>query len=391
MNNERNDYTKIPSPKFQSNHSIKIYLSAAIMTIFFGIMGILVFIVTHNPALMNDEYKVSIWYIIQSLIFYLMISLGYTRNRAFRLWKELLPWRMSGLIGSFWAINYVCILVAGPYLPNAIQTLFAQSQTVIVYLVNYLIFHNELLWYHHAIIGSIITFNLATSWGGGFESTQSPGFVILWSLIFIINALAAGLANNLLEAFFVAARVQNKPKHPGQLRGNYDLLDYVLAINAIAGVWSLVTSIVLVFIPLLAYRSSFKDQVFLTWDSFTSVDGQLFIFSMGLTSWIYTIISYVIIAKTTALWMTVASQIATIFQLVFLAYIPWSSYRSVPTLTLWINNIIVSVISVIYSVGQPDKEQNVHLINQSIIGKYYTQAFEKSSLSNPEIDQLLGN
>jgi len=287
---------------------------------------------------------------------------------------------------TVWAINYVCILVAGPYLPNAIQTLFAQSQTVIVYLVNYLIFHNELLWYHHAIIGSIITFNLATAWGGGFESTQSPGFVVLWSLIFIINALAAGLANNLLEAFFVAARVKNKPK---ELRGNYDLLDYVLAINAIAGVWSLVTSIFLFFIPLLAYRSNFKDQVFLTWDSFTSLDGQLFILSMGLSSWIYTILSYVIIAKTTALWMTVASQIATIFQLVFLAYIPWSTYRSVPTLTLWINNIIVSVISVIYSVGQPDKEQNVHLISQSIIGKLYEKAFEESSLSNPEVIRLL--
>jgi hypothetical protein len=37
--------------------------------------------------------------------------------------------------------------VAGPFLPAAVQTIFYQSQTVIIYLINTQVFRNQVLWY----------------------------------------------------------------------------------------------------------------------------------------------------------------------------------------------------------------------------------------------------
>jgi len=139
---------------------------------------------------------------------------------------------------------------AGSYLPNAIQAIFSQCQTIIVYLVNARIFGSPMHWWHHTIIGAIIAVNLATIWDG-FEpdGQQVTGLLlVLLSLVFMCNALAAGFANNLLEAFFVAA--QRDPSNGRAVyRGGYSVKDYVLAINAVAGLWSLVGGLALAFIP----------------------------------------------------------------------------------------------------------------------------------------------
>ncbi len=80
-----------------------------------------------------DEYKVAFEYTIMSSVFYGIISLAYTsRTLGFRracvlLWR-LLHFRVSGIIGLAWGVNYFAILVAGPYLPNAVQTIFAQAR-----------------------------------------------------------------------------------------------------------------------------------------------------------------------------------------------------------------------------------------------------------------------
>jgi hypothetical protein len=104
------------------------YLLTAVMSVFYAGMAILVFIVTHHPALQNDEYKVSVWYVVQSFIFYFIVSALWTGSRAGALWARLLNPRVSGIIGAAWAINYVCILMAGPYMPNALQAIFSQMQ-----------------------------------------------------------------------------------------------------------------------------------------------------------------------------------------------------------------------------------------------------------------------
>lgn len=371
-----------PEENGVSKHGASNYICAFIMSIFFAGMAIFVYVVTHNPHLEKDEYKVSIWYIIQSSVFYFLCSLCYTGRRSFWLWRRLLNWRISGLIGACWAINYVCILVAGPYLPNAIQTIFSQGQLVIVYMVNYLVFKNKLSWYHHAIIGSIITFNLATAWSGGFSSSQSGIILVVWCVIFMVNSLAAGLANNLLEALFECLEdsdplipSSNGVKKEVTLIGGYNIKDYIFAINAVAGVWSLIAAIALFFIPLLAYRDNFVHQVFYDWSSFFSVEGQICVLIMGLFSWVYTILSYYLLNKTTALWMTVASQIAVIAQLIILAKVNNPNYQSVPSLSDWINNGIICTVCLVYAFGQPEK--NSLKIKESILGRFYKSAVER--------------
>jgi len=345
-------------------------------------MSTLVFVVTHNPDLVNDEYKVSLWYILQSVVFYFLASFAYSalyrRKGVWRLWKALLPWKVSGYIGTFWAINYVGILVAGPYLPSSIQTIFAQCQTIIVYVVNFSVFHNKLRSYHHAIIGAIIGFNLSTAWSGGFETSQTAAFSFMWCVIFMCNALAAGFSNNLLEAFFVVSRADGDDE--GEMKGGYDIRDYVLAINAIAGIWSLVASVGLIFIAALAYKADFVEMVFKDWTSFQSLDAQLYILGMGISSWLYTILAYFIIAKTTALWMTVASTVGIICQLVFLSSSTAGIYQSVPNTSGWINNAILCVLAVVYAYGQPNKDdpENLRRISDSFIGEYYKEGIRDS-------------
>jgi len=98
-------------------HDVAVYLTAVAMIVLYAVMAVMVFVVTHDPDLQNDEYKVSLWYIVQSFVFYFLCSYVYTAwysgKSAWRLWAALLPFRLSGVIGIFWAINYVCILVAG--------------------------------------------------------------------------------------------------------------------------------------------------------------------------------------------------------------------------------------------------------------------------------------
>jgi hypothetical protein len=59
-------------------------------------------------------------------------------------------------------------------------------------------------WYHHCIVGSIFTFSIATvTYSGSSEFAIQNGAkgarLVILCIIFIINALAAGFANNLLE------------------------------------------------------------------------------------------------------------------------------------------------------------------------------------------------
>jgi hypothetical protein len=135
-----------------------------------------------------------------------------------------------------------------------------------------------------------------------------------------------------------------------------------------------VSAVGLFFIPLLAYRGDFVHQVFYDWSSFTSANGQICILIMGLFSWIFTILSYYLLSRTTALWMTVASQIAVIAQLILLAKIDDPTYRSVPSLGDWINNSIICVISLLYAIGEPGKDSV--RIRISILGSYYKRAVE---------------
>jgi hypothetical protein len=86
--------------------------------------------------------------------------------------------------------------------------ILAVLQTVVVYIVNFWLYKNKLHFGTSTVIGAVIAFNIASALPGGFTPSQdvSPGILVVWCIVFMVNALAAGLANNLLEAFFIASR-----------------------------------------------------------------------------------------------------------------------------------------------------------------------------------------
>jgi len=236
------------------------------------------------------------------------------------------------------------------------------------------------------IVGAIVGVNLATAWGSGFspDVAVSPGLLVVWCFVFMLNAVAGGFALNLVEAIFVVAR--RDPSQHSPLKGDYNIQDYVLAVNAMIGLWSFFAGIPLFFIACLAYQGDVGTQVFLDWSSFTSPSGQLYIFIMGLASWLYTALAYFVISKSNALWTTVTQNTVVICQIAFLSQPIAGIYQSIPATSDWINNALLCTISALYALGQPEKEKNIHKIKQSWIGQMYEKAFQKVSDDIPDFN-----
>jgi hypothetical protein len=152
-------------------------------------------------------------------------------------------------------------------------------------------------------------------------------------------------------------------------------MDYILAINAVAGVWSLVFCIVPLFLlNLLAFWNdlpSVASSVIVDWSSFASPDGQGLVFGMGILSWVYTIISYYIITETTALWMTMASSLGVLLQLGILAAPSMGPYQSPPDATGWFVNVALCVLTVAYVYHQSEATDGD--VYRSRIGQYYAR------------------
>ena len=103
------------------------------------------------------------------------------------------------------------------------------------------------------------------------------------------------------------------------------------------------------------------------------------------SSWIYTILSYDIITKSSALWMTVASQIAIICQIAFLGSRTTAGiYYSHADQVAWISNGVLCAMSIAYTLNQPDPEKPEIQkgIVSSVIGKYYNDAVQAVFGSN---------
>ena len=338
------------------------------MALSFVSMTTPVYIVNHNPHLKHDAYKVSLVYSLLSILFFTVLSVFASRGDAFELiWKLLHP-KISLPIGICVGLNCVCLLLAGPYLPSPIQAIFSEAQLVTVYLVN-LHFGNKPFGYQHAIVGFIIGINLSTIWNEGrFHSSLSGWILSIWCLVYLLNSLALGMANTLMEVLlevFVVLRDDAVPllvPHSNNnnvsaiTRSKYSIWEFIFAIGVAVNIWAFVTSIPLSLLAWLAYGDDFKQHVFLDWSTFNWKDMK-WVLIMGVASWIYTVVSYYMIKKTTALWVTVSSQLATIVKLIIFATITDPTYRFAPSVGGWISNSLVCFASLLYLMGSPQKHR----------------------------------
>ena len=139
-------------------------------------------------------------------------------------------------------VSGACGALSRRGLPRA-QTIFGQMSTTVVYFFNFAVFKARLRWYHHTIVGAILALNLGTAWGGGFESSERGLVLALWCFLFMANAVGSGLANNFVEALLAAAEVRGEggsragggEQHV--MAGGYTLEEYILGVNAAAGVF----------------------------------------------------------------------------------------------------------------------------------------------------------
>lgn len=395
-------------------------VAIVLMLLGMSMMGSLVFVVTHHPALSTDEYKVAIWMGIQYTLGYAVMGFVYTSwYRKKRLWPLLklvgfptfgnmvYSVRVGGLIGCLWSFNYVCILVAGPFIPNAMQTVFAQLQMVVTYLVNFKLYKNPLHYSQHLIIGLFVGVSLGSGvfvQGSGLFSVPglSTGKTVLWCLVYLLNSLAAGTATNCVEALMEAARddhaitVPATPEHPqgkhaprDVVHRGYDELDFILAINVVSGIWMVAFDIIPLFgIAWLSYGNDVWSQVFTNWTAMGSGSGQLYIFLLSLSSWVYTTASYYALVQIDALFVAVVIAICNVGQVAIFnnQSLVTGVYYSEATIVQWEVNAVAAVLSIAYALwprlafvdgrlritdADPDKNERVRT---SIVGRFYETA-----------------
>lgn len=140
----------------------------------------------------------------------------------------------------------------------------------------------------------------------------------------------------------------------------------------------MVAGVFLFVVPWIAYEGKVWDRVFHDWSSFSVPDAQAYILIMGIGSWLFTILSYALIARVNALWMTVASQLGVILQLVIMesAIVRGTTFYSPVTVTDWVINVLISAISLLYIIGQP--EDSPAPIVASSLGQFYVRALAEA-------------
>ncbi len=70
------------------------------------------------------------------------------------------------------------------------------------------------------------------------------------------------------------------------MRGGYNMLDFVFAMNGVMCVWSIVSLVPLFSVAALAYGSDVGQQVFGDWSALSS-NAQWYVFGMGACAWAY--------------------------------------------------------------------------------------------------------
>jgi len=152
------------------------------------------FIVLEGDEFPKQQYIIILSYnLIFCLLFGLTLKLFY--GLTFAELIQCCSFHETSLIGLFWSMNYVFILLANPFIPNTAQVIMAQSQNVLIALIDYKYIGIQLSLFKWLLVMLNVVGNIIGIISTTNSSDYSKSVIMFWSLVFLMNALASGMAS----------------------------------------------------------------------------------------------------------------------------------------------------------------------------------------------------
>jgi hypothetical protein len=251
-------------------------------------------------------------------------------------------------IGIWWSINYVFILISAPYIPNIVQVILAQSQIILIYVIDISKLGISTTPVKILMVLLNVMGNLLVIIDNSNNSPYNKFTSIFWSIIFLLNAWAGGLGNLYAEALM---KIENP------IDNNMRLIEINFGSNFHS-----------FFISFLGIKLAYLANGSLTpvFDLSQLNINILYWLGMTLSSVIYTLISYYIVWKQSAIFNGMASVIGSTLQAILFNFNFMGKYQDKITTVKLISLIVVTISSLIYIIT-PDK-RDMNKLKSSFLG-----------------------
>jgi hypothetical protein len=331
----------------------------AILSISLCAMGS--FIVLEGDSFPDQQFLIVLFY---NLFFCLLF--GLTLFFYYKLTiKELIQccsFHETSLIGLFWSMNYVFILIANPFIPNTIQTIMAQSQNALIAIIDYKYIGIKLsllkwLLIFLNVLGNVIGIVSATN-----TSSESTSVIVFWSLVFLLNALASGMAS-------LASEVLLKLKK-NFYSDNKDDLQRIIELNFGSNFYGFIFDF---FGVMLSYTANHDHAS--VWNFTILGNTEIFFFyGMLFSSFFYTIISYHAIVLESAIFNAMCSAFGSTMQVILFTFTFMGKYQSIPDNYGITACVITNVASIGFILSKTNR--NLQEMRNSFIGVYYDKILQ---------------
>lgn len=287
--------------------------------------------------------------------------------------NELKQWRKYALIGMLWDINYLFILLSAPYLPNVVQVVLAQFQSVIVAWVDSRVLGVELNKRKWVCILATIGFGLSSLCFSTQSSKEPVSKVVFWALMFLFNVIAGAFAS-------LCTEVVLKVKKDESL--GFDTLKEVTMLNMCSNLYGMCFSILGVPLALYSLRSppfgsADNEGAFelLRFAIFTDPNILYFVL-MVVSSFIYTIASGAIVVHESAMFSAMCSSFGTMLQLLFFCIpVVAAEFDQKFDLPSFLLAVCITIAAAIYTATSDKTEMNK--LEASTIGQFFHQATQR--------------
>lgn len=319
-----------------------------ILSISLAAMGSFIFL--EASTFPCEQYLLTQMYIVCFAGMYLVTYACLTRSEFFTYLRQF-EFRHIAFIGIAWATNYTFILLSASHLTNSLQVIIAQSQSALIALVDYKFVGIHLTRFKVLCIAANIIGNLIAIGSAGF--TGGIGMVF-WCFIFLINALASGLANLYSEVY-----MKRKLDADANLADRFKM---VVAINMTSNM----VGIAITFLGLPLARYSVGPDVPL-YDFTIFSDTRIWYWvGMLVMSFVYTNCAYLMLHSESSIFNAMCSGIGAFLQLCFFMT-PIAPYNEIPPAIVIVSAVVVIVSSLLYTSRQ--ELRNEDAMRSSFFGR----------------------
>lgn len=319
-----------------------------ILSVSFACMGSSVFL--EASTFPCSQYLLTQGYILCFSLSYTLSCVCLLRGEFFSYMKKF-HLKQVAVIGIGWATNYTFILLSASHLSNSLQVIIAQSQSILIAFVDYQYVGIQLSRFKMLCILCNVCGNMLAIGSAGL--TGGTG-MIFWCFIFLINAMASGLADLYSEVY-----MKTLLPPTSTFKERFTL---VIALNMVSNL----VGIFVTFLGIPLARYSVGPDVPLYDFSIFSDDRIWYWVLMIFSSYVYTTCAYLFLHSESSIFNAMCTGIGAFIQLCFFMT-PVAPYNEIPPTIVIVSAVVVILSSLGYA-SFPEIRDDVEMKN-SIFGK----------------------